>query len=265
MKNLKLTRPLVFIDLETTGTKPEEDRIVEFYFKQIIHDGTQSDPMHVMHRFVNPGVPISPEATAVHGITNEQAKLFESFKSLSPAANSFLKGCDLAGFGIKRFDLKVLVAEFRRCNIEFKLSGRRIIDAMEIFHQKERRDLKAAVHFYLGANLVNAHRADVDVNATIDVLDEQISRYGLPMDVDLLEWETHKKGELDIAGNFLSKNGEIVFTFGKHQGKKITEVDHGYLIWFQKQSFFDDAKEIVRAELFRREHSQQPIFKGENF
>lgn len=250
LKNLRLDRPLVFIDLETTGTDVDKDRIVEFCFTKI---GPGDYEEFTLHHFVNPGVLIAPEATAVHGITNEAASTWQPFSAFARTALFFLDGCDLAGFGIKRFDLKLLVNEFRRCDLEFKLAGRRIIDAMEIYHQRERRNLESAVQFYLGQEMQGAHQAEVDVHAAIDVLEAQIERYGLPNSIAELAAAARKEGEMDIAGNFLRDGHVVRFNFGKHKGQSLMAVPIGYLTWFLGESFFDDAKAIVQFEFDRRQ------------
>ena len=246
LKNIVIDRPLAFFDLETTGTDPNVDRIVEISIVKIMPDGRKE----AYTSLVNPGMKIPESAHAVHGITDDQVSGLLGFKSLVNSIRQFLDGCDLCGFNIRGFDVKMLCAEFRRCGAEFPLSGRRVLDVLDIYRSRERRDLSAAVLFYTGKNHDGAHDAESDVLATIEVLDAQALKYNLPMNIgDLYEQE---RGEfLDIAGNFVKheEDGSPVFAFGKHKGKKLREVERSYLSWMLNESFLDDAKAIIREAL----------------
>jgi DNA polymerase-3 subunit epsilon len=181
MKNLTLDRALAVFDLETTGTSPGSDRIVEICVAVLLPDGGRD----VVTRRVNPGRPIPPEATAVHGISDSDVADAPPFREIAPGLLRLLEGCDLAGFNVLSYDLPLLQAEFERCNLTFDVGDRRIVDAQRIYHRKEPRTLSAAVKFYTGREHAGAHGAEADVLATVDVLDAQIERYpDLPRDVE---------------------------------------------------------------------------------
>src|SRR5262245_4490625 len=164
-QHLSLQRPLAVVDLETTGVDPQRDRIVEI---SVLRFTPPIDRVHRTRR-LNPGIPIPTEATQIHGITDEDVADEPGFAEVAPSLLAFLDGCDLCGYNLKRFDLRVLVAEFERAGLTFDLEGRSIIDPMQIFHHYERRDLGAAVQFYLNRDQENGHSAESDVAATADV------------------------------------------------------------------------------------------------
>ena len=167
----------------------------------------------------------------------------------------FLRDADLAGFNVTRFDVPLLDREFRDCGLDLELAGRRVIDALTIFHRMERRDLGAAVKLYLGREHEGAHAAEADVTATAEVLDAQLARYAdLPRDVVALDRWMRPGGEdaVDRSGKFQWKEGEVVFAFGKHQGRSLRQVaaeNSGYLEWIVKSDFPDDAKRLVGEAL----------------
>jgi DNA polymerase-3 subunit epsilon len=251
---LLLQRPLVFFDLETTGVDPATDRIVEISALRLSPDGERESRT----RRVNPGRPIPPEATAIHGIRDEDVRDEPSFRQLSRGVLEFLDGADLAGFNVVRFDVPLLDREFRDCGLDLGLPGRRVIDVMTIFHRMEPRDLSAAVRFYLGREHEGAHAAEDDVAATASVLEAQLDRYGdLPDTVDGLETFCRRRrpGAVDDAGKFVWRDGEAVFAFGKHQGKTLRDVvgsDAGYLDWIARSDFPPDAKRVVSEALAGR-------------
>jgi len=252
MKNLRLTRPLAVFDLEITGTDPSSDRIVEISVLRVEPGGGSE----VRTRRVNPGRPIPPEATAIHGIRDEDVRDEPEFRRIARGLLDFLGDSDLAGFNILRFDIPLLDREFRDCGMDLELAGRRVIDAMTIFHRKEPRHLSAAVAFYLGREHVGAHGAEADVTASLDVLDAQLERYSdLPRSVEELDGWCRPPVPADAAspsGKFLFRNGEVVLAFGKHQGKALRDVAReqpDYLRWILKQDFPPDAKRIVESAL----------------
>ena len=173
LKNIVLQRPLAVIDLETTGIDPKVDRIVEV---SVLKLALRGDPDHRTRR-VNPGVPIPPEATAVHGITDDDVVDCPTFRAVAPGLARYLDGCDLAGFNILKYDLRLLATEYIRAGVGFRVAGRKVIDACHIFHRREPRDLTAAYKFYCGLDHDGAHGAAADVLATLAVLDAQVSRY----------------------------------------------------------------------------------------
>lgn len=197
MKNLRLERPIVFVDLETTGTDPAFDRIVEIAVLRIESDGRSE----LRTRRVNPERPIPPEATAVHGIRDEDVREAPTFRRIARSLLAFIGDADLAGYNLRRFDLPLLERELRACRLDLELSRRQVVDVMTIFHKKEPRDLAAAVRFYLKREHEGAHGAEADVQAAAEVLDAQLAAYeDLPRTVDgLARWCGGGKGPV-LAG-----------------------------------------------------------------
>jgi len=249
LSNITLKRPLAVIDLETTGTDPQTDRIVEISVLKILPDGRR---IHRTRR-VNPGVPIPAGATAVHGITNADVAGEPGFQDLADSLLGFLEGCDLCGFNLKRFDLRVLYCEFRRAGRTFALEDRGIIDPMEIFHRYEPRNLAAAVRMYLGREYEGGHSASTDVLATAEVLDAMVARYrDLPRSVPELHRHFADSNSIDSDGFFRRVEGEVFFVKGKHRGAPLAAVatNHpDYLQWMLGQDFFEDTKAVVRKAL----------------
>src|SRR3954451_15710347 len=199
LKNIILERPLAVLDLETTGIDTKIDRIVEVSVLKL-SPGGQFD--HRTRR-VNPGVPIPPEDTAIHGITDDDVADCPAFRAIAPGLAKFLDGCDLCGFNILKYDLRLLAAEDNRAGLSFPGAGRRVIDACHIFHKREPRDLTAAYRFYCGLDHEGAHGAAADVLATAAVLDAQVVRYGdLPRTVDGLHELCNVPNALDMGGMF---------------------------------------------------------------
>ncbi len=250
LKNIRLERPLVFLDLETTGKRVQADRIVEISTLKVIPDKT-----HKIHtRRLNPGIPIHPEATKVHGITDADVAHEKSFGDIAPGLAAYLMGCDLCGYNLWSFDLKILVAEFKRVDVAFSTEGRHIIDPMRIFHKHERRDLKAAMKFYCGLDHDNAHTAEADVLAALLVLDGQAERYdNMPRSISELHLYMGYPDIVDPDGKFVrNEDGVIVFAFSDHAGKPVDEVaktDPGFLDWMLKRDFSDEAKAVARKAL----------------
>jgi len=248
-KHLVLQKPLAILDLETTGTDPQTDRIVEIGILKVLPDGRTE---HRNYR-VNPGIPIPPEATAIHGIADADVANEPRFAQLVANLLTFLEHCDLCGFNLKRFDLRVLYVEFNRASQPLSLEGRAILDPMEIFHAREPRDLAGAVRFYCGREHEGAHAAFTDVLATAEVLDAMLYRYAdLPRTVAALDQHLKNPNAVDSAGNFVRVAGEIRFAFGKHRGQPldaIARMKPEYLQWMLTQDFFDDAKAVVKEAL----------------
>lgn len=252
MKRLALERPLVFFDLETTGTDPQQDRIVEISVLRIAPDGTRE----IRTRRLNPGRPIPADATAVHGIRDEDVRDEPSFGQIARSLLEFLGDADLAGFNVRRFDVPLLDREFRDCGQDLGLAGRRVLDAMTIFHRKEPRHLAAAVRFYLGRDHEGAHGAQADTEAAAEVFEAQLARYDdLPSGVAALEaWcEGASPDRVDRSGKFTWKEGEATFAFGKHKGRSLRQVAAeapDYLEWILGTNDFPaDAKELVSNAL----------------
>jgi len=259
MNHLQLDRPLAVFDLETTGTDPASDRIVEICVLRVETDGGRE----ARTRRLNPERPIPPGATAVHGIRDQDVAGEPTFRQVARSLLEFIGEADLAGFNVARFDVPLLDREFRDCGLDLGVTRRRIVDAMTIFHRMEPRDLGAAVRFYLGREHEGAHGAEADVEATLDVLDAQLGRYEeLPRTVDGLEGWMRRvpPGAVDSAGKFVWLEGAVVFGFGKHQGKSLADVVAAapdYLRWILQSDFPDDAKRLVEGAL-RGELPQAP-------
>ena len=249
--SLELERPLAFFDLETTGIDPLRDKIVEIAIVRVDPDGSRRG----MTRRVNPGRPIPPEATAVHGIHDRDVANAPSFPEIAREVLDLLADADLAGFNVRRFDVPLLDREFKDCGLDLALTQRRVVDAMTIFHKKEPRDLTAAVRFFLDRDHAGAHGAEADVLASIDVLEAQLSRYDdLPRTVDGLDaWcNPAPPGAVDRAGKFVLREGQIVFAFGRQKGRALSEVarvQRDYLEWILKQDFPEDARVLVAKAL----------------
>lgn len=249
MKNLDLDRPLVFIDLETTGLNPFVDRIVELTLLKISPNGSEESRT----KLVNPEMPIPEEATAVNGITDDDVADKPIFKQYANGLNEFLSDCDISGFNIKRFDLRFLETEFKRVGVEFSRLGRCIIDTMTIYHSFDPRDLKAAYMKYCGKKLENYHTSDADVKASAEILDAQLAIHNeIPKHVTGLHELCCEQGEsdwVDPEGRFVLVDGGIIFNFGKHKGKPLKEIAQtapDYLDWIlHKPDFSLEVHEII--------------------
>lgn len=250
MKNIKLDRPFVFIDLETTGLSVNSDRIIELTVLKIHSDGTEE----FKSTRINPEIPIPAAATKIHGITNEDVMDKPKFRQYASSLRDFLEDCDIGGFGVKRFDLPLLEAEFRRAGVEFSRQGRRILDTLVIYHKLEPRDLTAAYRKYCGKDLGNSHTSEVDVRAAAEVLDCQLDMYSdLPRDLDGLHnfCNPEEVNWIDTDGKFVWSDGEAVLDFGRYKGKSLKEVasiDPDYLQWVATGDFSTQVREIaIRA------------------
>jgi len=256
MKNLALTRPLCFCDVETTGTDPATDRIIDICCVRFSPGGKRDS----LYRRVKPGEVIPgklliPEAaTKIHGIRDENVAHLAPFSVFAQEILDFIGEADISGYAV-RFDIKFLSAEFSRCHIPFPLAGRSIIDAHAIFSQREPRDLKAAVLRYTGAVHAGAHGAQADAQASAEVLDGQLATYtDLPRTVP--ELAAAVRGDaVDVDGFFRLVDGAVCFARGKHEGKRLADVartDRGYCSWLtDKADFFDDVKALVREAVAR--------------
>ena len=251
LANLTLTRPLAVFDLETTGTDPGKDRIVEICVIKFHPDGSQEKKV----RRINPTIPIPPEATEVHKITDEDVANEPTFKQLAKGLNDFLAGCDLCGFNLVRFDLRLLRAEFQRVGIDFPLEGRAIIDPMMIFHKYEPRDLSAASLFYLNREHKNAHSAEADVIVTAEILNAMLARYEtLPKTPEGMQTLLQPETAVDVEGKFRTVEGEIRLSFGQYRGRALDWVarsDPGFLQWMLSKDFHEDTKRVAREALVR--------------
>ncbi len=252
--NLAVKNDLAIFDIEATGLDISQDRIVEIAILKIAPDGTESSYI----KRINPEIKISEESIEIHGITEEDIKDAPTFKMIADEMAEFIGEADLVGFNSNKFDIPMLAEEFLRVNHSFKVADRRFIDVQNIFHKMEQRTLVAAYKFYCDKNLENAHSADADVKATYEVLKAQVERYEeLKNDVDFLsEFSKHNKNEIvDFAGRIAkNKNGEIIYNFGKHKGRSITQVaeeEPGYYGWMMNGNFPRYTKSVLKEEMER--------------
>lgn len=243
---LQLKRPIVFFDLETTGTNVTQDRIVEISMVKVLPG--DKDPIKDTRR-VNPGIKIPAEATEVHGITNEDVANCRTFKEMAKEIAQFFTGCDIAGFNSNKFDLPMLSEEFSRAGVSFDFTKHRFIDVQTIFHKKEQRTLVAAYRFYCNKNLENAHSAMADTMATFEVLEAQLERYSdLPTDVEQLSIYSSQNRNVDLMGRLVyNDEGKEVINFGKYKGQLAEEVlrrDPGYFSWILGGDFPQNTKNV---------------------
>ena len=252
---LNLKRPLVFFDLETTGVDTAKDRIVEISMVKVMPNGDEI----VRTRLINPGMHIPEDATAIHGITDEDVKDQPTFAQIAKSLSQFIEGCDFGGFNSNRFDLPMLVEEFLRAGVDVDFKNRKFIDVQNIFHKMEQRTLVAAYKFYCDKDLTNAHSAEADTRATYEVLKAQLDRYpDLQNDVAALA-EFSTRGEcVDYAGRIVyNDKGEEVFNFGKYKGHKVEEVfkrEPSYYDWMMNGDFPLYTKKVITEIRLRQKN-----------
>lgn len=244
--NLKLNRPLCTFDLETTGLKIGTDRIVEISILKVSPNGSRESKTWL----VNPEMPIPKEASDIHHITDEVVRDAPILKEIASEIIAMLDGSDLAGFNSNRFDLPLLADELLRIGAYFDFRKMKIVDAKNIYHQKEPRDLSAAYQFYCGKTLENAHSAEADTLATFEILDAQIGKYSdIGNTIDEIQAFSSQQKFADFAGYIgYNENKEEVFNFGKHKGKLVKEVlqtDLGYYSWIQNSEFPRYTKKVL--------------------
>ena len=244
---LNLNKPICFFDLETTGTNPGKDRIVEI---AVLKLDINNQKKEMLWR-VNPECPIPEEASSVHGITDEMVKDQPIFKQISKEIYNFIEGCDLGGYNIDKFDLPLLVEEFIRSGIDVSSFVKvKTVDVQTIFFKKEPRDLSSALKFYCNKDHGNAHTALDDTIATYEVLLSQLDKYhDLEPSVDFLSTLTRRNKNIDFAGRIIEDdNGDAIFNFGKHKGKKVKEVltkEKGYYSWMMNSDFPEYTKKVI--------------------
>jgi len=235
---LNLKNPLIFFDLETTGINIVSDRIVEVSYLKIHPDGREESKT----RRINPEMPIPPQATAIHGITDEDVKDCPTFKSIAKSLAAQIEGCDLAGYNSNRFDIPLLAEEFLRAGVDLDLMKRKFVDVQTIFHKKEQRTLAAAYKFYCDSDLEDAHSAAADTKATYEVLKAQLDRYpDLQNNINFLSEYSCFGNNVDFAGRVIyNDKKEEVINFGKYKGRLVVEVfkeDPGYYGWIMQGDF----------------------------
>ncbi len=235
---LKLTKPICFFDLETTGTNVATDRVVEISILKVFPNGNKESKTWL----VNPEMPIPEEVVAVHGISNEKVANEPTFKQLSKEIYKMIKDSDLAGFNSDRFDIPLLAEEMLRAEVDFDMKHMVSVDVQTIFHKMEKRTLAAAYKFYCDKDLTDAHSAEADTVATYEVLKAQLDRYPeLENNIKKLSEFTTRKQSLDFAGFIgINEDKEPIFTFGKHKGKTVEavlEAEPGYFGWILNADF----------------------------
>lgn len=246
MTNLSLSRPLAFIDLETTGLSVASDRIIEIAIL-ILHPNGDRDSKCMK---INPERPISAESTAIHHITDDDVKDAPTFKQSARMLYDLIDGCDLAGYNSNKFDIPLLAEEFLRAEIEFDATTRKLVDVQNIFHKMEQRTLSAAYQFYCNKPLVNAHSAEADTLATYEILEAQVARYeNLKRDVSFLSEFSMNTRNVDLMGRIVYNDKNIpVFNFGKHTGKPVTDVferEPSYYSWMMDGDFPLYTKKVI--------------------
>ncbi len=243
---LNLRNPLIFFDLETTGVNITKDRIVEISYIKVFPNGQEQEKTIR----VNPGMPIPPEATAIHHITDDDVKDKPLFKDIAKDLSHVFEGCDIAGFNSNRFDIPLLMEEFLRAGVNFDISKRKFIDIQTIFHKMEQRTLVAAYKFYCNKDLNDAHSASADTRATYEVLKAQLDRYPtLENDVDYLSKFSSQNRNVDLAGRIVLNDQNVeVFNFGKYKGQPVADVlrrDIGYFGWMMQGDFPQNTKNVL--------------------
>lgn len=264
---LNLRNPLAFFDLETTGINISKDRIVELAIIKVMPDGEEFKKVLRL----NPTIPIPIESSLIHGIYDKDIENEPTFKSIAKTLAKFLEGADLSGFNIIKFDVPMLVEEFLRADVNFSIENRKLIDSQKIFHLMEKRNLTSAYKFYCNKKLENAHSAEMDTRASLEVLEAQIERYqgqtvfdGLDKEIGNIDnnmatlHELTASNMVDLAGRMIKKEDNIVFNFGKHRGKKVTSVleqEPSYYEWIMNGDFPLDTKRRlteIRLKSFKK-------------
>ena len=244
---LQLKDPLIFFDLETTGTNVATDRIVELSYIKLF-PGSKEPQKKTLR--INPEMPIPAQATAVHHITDDDVKNEPTFKQIAKELANVFEGCDIAGFNSNRFDVPLLAEEFLRAEVKVDFSRRKFIDVQTIFHKMEQRTLSAAYKFYCHKDLEGAHSALADTEATYEVLKAQLDKYpSLKNDVEYLSAFSTQSKNVDLAGRFVYNNAGVeVFNFGKYKGRPVEEVlstDPGYYGWMMNGDFALNTKQVL--------------------
>lgn len=248
---LQLSRPIVFIDLETTGINIATDRIIEIAIVKILPDKTKV----VKRKLVNPQMPIPKSSSEIHGITDDMVKEAPTFKEIANELKQFIDNADLSGYNSNRFDIPLLMEEFLRAGITLDMNNRKMVDVQTIFHMMEKRTLSAAYKFYCEKELEDAHSAEADAQATWEVLEAQIERYEhLGNTVESVLEFTGEEKYVDFARRFVLDNDIEVFNFGKHKGRSVVEVlkaEPQYYDWMMKGDFPLHTKQKL-TEIFNR-------------
>lgn len=244
---IKLNRPLCIFDIESTGINVRTDRIIELAAIRVEPSGEEIAETWLL----NPGIPIPQESTAIHGITDEIVTGCPSFADAAQEIRGFIGDSDLGGFNVTRFDIPLLLEEFVRAGLYFDVAGRRVLDAQRIYHLREPRTLAAALKFYCGREHTDAHGAEADTRATLDVIKGELAHYDdLPRTVEELDemFNPRDPFDADRAGRFRWVNNELTVNFGKKKGELVrllAKEDPGFLKWISKNDFPLDTRRIA--------------------
>ncbi len=244
---LKLQKPIVFFDLETTGVNAIHDRIVEISYIKVFPDGNEESKT----LRINPERHIPEQSSAIHGIYDEDVKDCPTFKQVARDIAAIFVNSDIAGFNSNYFDVPMLVEEMLRAGIDFDITKCRLIDVQNIYHKLEQRTLSAAYKFYCGKNLEDAHSAQADTRATYEVLKAQLDKYPdkLSNDVQFLSSFSKMNDNVDFAGRIIYNDKHIpVFNFGKYKGQSVEDVlarDPGYYGWMMQGDFPQNTKQVL--------------------
>ncbi len=249
---LQLTRPIAFIDLETTGVSLSTDRIVEIAVIKLLPDGSRQ----VKRKLINPQMPIPKASSDIHGISDEMVKDAPTFKQVANEVKMYLEGCDLGGYNSNRFDIPMLMEEFLRAGMDVDLSKRKMVDVQHIFYTMEPRTLSAAYKFFCEKELIDAHSAEADVNATIDVFLAQLKRYQqLGNTVESVLGVIGEEKIVDYARRFgYDDKGVEIFNFGKYKGRCVGDVlkaEPQYYDWMMRGDFPLHTKQKL-TEIFNK-------------
>lgn len=271
----KLSRDLCFFDIESTGLNVIKDRIIQIAIIKYFAKDKEPEELSLM---INPGIPISLEAMMVHGITPKDVAKKPTFQQVADKIYDFIGKSDLAGYNSNRFDIPILIEEFARVGIEFDVSNRRTIDIQRIFYKMEPRTLKAALKFYCGETMEDAHDALVDVRATVDVFKGQLKKYAdinyededgniiespIRNDMQMIHEFTNDNRFLDATQRMkVDIDGVAVFNFGKYQGKPVAETlvnDRQYYHWMLNKEFSSQVKQIIKKLVkdYEKEHKNK--------
>jgi DNA polymerase-3 subunit epsilon len=256
---IKLHKPLIFLDIEATGLSIGSDRIVEISLLKLNPDGSEE----VKTERINPGIPIPEVVSKIHGIYDKDIVSAPTFKQIAPSLIKFIGNADLAGYNSNKYDIPLLAEEFLRAEVDFDLEGRRLIDVQNIFHFMEPRNLSAAFKFYCNKPLDKAHSAEADVIATVEVFKAQLQKYdGVELedekgnkyqpvvnDIAKLSELSAKSKNVDLAGRIVyNEKGEEVFSFGKHKDKTVIEIftkEPSYYNWMMNGDFPLYTKKVI--------------------
>ena len=243
MEKLNLDKPVIFFDLETTGTDINTDRVVQIAAIKIYPDGAREEK----NLMVNPTIPIPKEASDVHGITNDMVADLPIFDKYAVGIQSFFTDCHIGGYNSNRFDMPMLLQELRRSGLSLDLDGIALIDVMQIETKLNPRTLSAVYQRYTGKVLEDAHDALADVRATVEILENQLFSEELTNIVDCTDLDKFSQGDnvrVDVSGKLCMVDGQVCWNFGKNKNRPILE-DKGYLKWYLKQSVPVDTMDII--------------------